>query len=178
MKGPLIAGAAGALAVLAIHSLLAGVKTALFPWVEANQGLISIIALGTALFFAVVEYRRANSAAAERRTEYVDTVLAMVGELEAEGRTLNAAIDASEAAGDMPDGARHDWDRKRVRVGHTIALLRPSAPPDGPLALALAELHEALQNVIGGRDVAEVRASLVRREQEIGDAKAKVAARR
>lgn len=67
---------------------------ALFPAIEANQGLISLVALGVALWFAVLEYRRANRASEDRREEFRRTVLALCDELlEARGEALGQRIE-------------------------------------------------------------------------------------
>lgn len=52
------------------------------PWLEANQGLISLVALTVALVFAVLEYRRANRASDDRREEFRDALIGVCDEIE------------------------------------------------------------------------------------------------
>ena len=51
-----------------------------FPSIEANQGLWSLLALALALFFAWLEFRRANRAEAEPGRRFKQVVLGLLDE--------------------------------------------------------------------------------------------------
>ena len=81
----------------------------LYPLLEANQGLLSLAALVTALFFAVREYERANRAVANRVEEYREAVLSILDDVQtlAEshgvlGFDLHEAIEMLEPFRRMP----------------------------------------------------------------------------
>lgn len=178
MRGALIAGAAGAVLVLVIYALAGFTDRSLFPWFEGNQGFLSVLALAIALVFALIENHRANTAAADRRTEYVDAVLALFDEMDAVTAKFFAAIDVCERDGTSTELGRNHWSWDRARLNETLTILRPSAPPDGPLAIALSELQFALEDGIAGGTPEETRANLAEFDDRLAKVKPRIVARR
>lgn len=179
MKGALAAGAAGALLVLAAYSLAGLSDAEVFPWVESNQGFISVIALAIALTFAVIENHRANTATADRRAEFVATALAILDQVTTANATLRVEMQkAADIGGDLaaPLGV---WGLRRARIRSAVETIRPSAPADGPLAIALADLTDALllYHLPPHPPVEEVARFLVEDEDRIADVRSKIAAR-
>jgi Ser/Thr protein kinase RdoA (MazF antagonist) len=110
-----------------------GVYIPVWQWAEDNQGFLSVLALVAALAIAVFEVIRAARAERRRKEEYVDLVGGILGKL---------AERLKEVAAGSPDNQRADiWSAWR-QAESAVNIVRPSAPPDAELALALAELAE------------------------------------
>lgn len=178
MRGALAAGAGGAVLVLVVYSLAGFTDRALFPWFEGNQGFLSVLALAIALAFALIENHRANTAASDRRAEYVDTALALVDEMEAVSAKFAVAIDACERDGTSTELARTHWSWDRTRLMETLTIIRPSAPADGPLAIALSELQFALEEGVAGGTPDETRKNLGQFDAGLAKVKPKILGRR
>lgn len=116
---------------------------ALIPSVEANQGLISILALAVALGVAIHEYRRALRAEAKRNTDFRAVVSGMLTELIDEAATQLKRADKIQEQLDG-NAVFGPWRRKADLAFSAMQAVRPSAPPNPKMLLILAEIEEKL----------------------------------
>lgn len=143
--GPLAAGAVGALTVLIVYAAVRGTRGAVFQWAEDNQGTLSLVALIVALVFALVENHRANNAPSLAKSEYIDTILEVLDNTVANTEHLERFLREDDRNTFLVQEVIESFNRAIDDNRETIRLLRPSAPPDGPLALHLSKLEELHQ---------------------------------
>ncbi|MGQ2989502.1 MAG: hypothetical protein ACT6RD_03425 [Brevundimonas sp.] len=95
-----------------------------FPVLEANQGAISLAALVIALVFAIIEHRRANRAAEDRRDEFRKAAMAVCDDM------------LPIVAGDLSNKSRLN--------GQVLDDLMRAPPPAPALIRAVRELRTQL----------------------------------
>lgn len=129
--------------VLALSPLLAlrhvfGSSGALVPWAEANQGLLSLLALAAALAVALFENGRALRADDNNRREYVDFIIGVIDEVD--------AFTASQEICDLasPEDLEKAWSKGSLPMRFTIDSARHAVVRDPVLAIQLNRLHHAM----------------------------------
>ena len=113
------------------------------PGIEANQGLISIVALILALVVAMLEYRRALDTERKRVSEFRSLVTGLLDELIAEANRQIAAGDrVREALGG--NAIFPPWRRLADKTHKAFETIRPTAPPRPQMLLVLLDIEDAI----------------------------------
>lgn len=116
-------------------------KTAVIPGAEANQGLLSLLALAAALAVAVFENARALGQGDQERREFVEAVVQIIDEIDdaaaASEERIRTRVD--------PTHVLEEFQRALVSPRFLVDSLRHRAPSDAPLALAVTRLWTELQ---------------------------------
>lgn len=115
---------------------------AIWPWAEANQGLLSILALVAALAVALVEFLRAEQAERRLRSGFMRSVVALLDEVEQQ--TLGP-LNELRAGAKVVHLWR--WVEMMASARGTLDLLRASAPPDVRLILLLRKVSGHMAEV-------------------------------
>jgi hypothetical protein len=110
------------------------------PWAETNQGLLSLLALAIALFFAVWENARVLRADHSRINEYIDIADAVISEVELLRRTQFQYI---RDTGDSETGLRM-YEEGVIAPRFVISTLANSTPADAPLAIEMQDILRRL----------------------------------
>lgn len=143
----------------------------LLPWVEANQGLIAIVTLASALLVALFEQWRSHRAELGRHGDFRKAVLDLCDRLIEE---IDASIGSLEAARGPTAGQAADgvWYPLAMQTRGAIEELMPAAPPSAKVILAATAIKHWLhpsRDLKPTNDVeAALRAFRARREQFVG----------
>ena len=117
----------------------------LFPFLEANQGFLSLAALLVAFAFALWEAHRANDASNDRAREAVELAISSLNiclaSLE-DALTLARTTPHGERA--MTAGSRADHALKRA--GRALKVILQSTPPSASLLVALTDAEDYLSH--------------------------------
>lgn len=124
----------------------------IWPWAEANAGLLSLIALVLALALALFEHKRADDAWKARFNEYVVLVYGLTIETAA---YLSPIVNGLAADVRAQRNLLAEWETARVAALEALATARPAAPPDPFLQLAVDRLIKAMSEDISAPDHAE-----------------------
>ena len=117
---------------------------ALFPWIEANQGFLSLLALVVALAVAVFEHWRVIRERQEALRHTIRTAIELVDELEA----IRAAA-WEKYKSDVRSTAAAGFGGEAKRAGEVFRVLAATTPMTGKVALTLmraARRCEAMQS--------------------------------
>lgn len=143
-----------------------------WPWAEANQGLLSVGALGLATLAFMAETRRANKAEAEalRKERQADRRSALERRRAAEHERRRQisdfadlvsemtrdfvdacieAVDRLETSDDQMPGLPGDWLHTAIELRESLKAVLPSSPRDAELVLATHRIIELLRNAEG-----------------------------
>lgn len=107
-----------------------------WPWAEANQGLLSSLALFAAVLVAVIEARRARLAMHARLRDFSKATIEVIEALIKESRAV-------PPAGENPGWVRSDWDACREAVVVSLQAMLAAAP-DGQMAIETARVVRRL----------------------------------
>jgi hypothetical protein len=134
-----------------INITLASGDAGLWPAIEANQGLISILALCAALAVALLEYRRALQVERDRGSRFRETIVGLLivslGHID-EALSVNAQAAQHEGAAGLAI-----WRRNADLTQKVIVALRPAAPQDPALLRLLVEIECAYDPASGARTI-------------------------
>ncbi len=154
------------------------------PWTKSDiiaawSAAISVSAILAALALAVWEHRRASRADARRRRDFIDAAVAVLDEAISQAQAFeDACLSQSDQAAAI--GILSNITLERAKS--SLSALRPVAPPDGPLALALTGAVEALVPTAlaysRGPDDGSMRESITMTLALLQVAKAQISARR
>jgi hypothetical protein len=138
-------GIAFALLMLCWRIWIVGSEQPVWPAVERNQGLITLIALAAAL--AAIWYQRhlTQTETARRAHEHVVVVLELADSYLAD---LSRILEMQG----ITAAALEHWNRSRKSKRKTLDLLRQSSPPDGRLVLLQGNLDDGFENPFWSRD--------------------------
>ncbi|WP_146218194.1 MULTISPECIES: hypothetical protein [unclassified Caulobacter] len=143
-----------------------------WPWAEANQGLLSVGALGLAMLAFMAETRRANKAEAEalRKERQADRRSTLERRRAAEHERRRQisdfadlvsqmtrdfvdacieAVDQLETSDDQMPGLPGNWLHTAIELRESLKAILPSAPRDAELVLATHRIIELLRNAEG-----------------------------
>ena len=114
----------------------------IWPWAEANQGLLSLLALAAALAIALFEYFRAERAEHRRQRDYVSLVTDLLDGLgtsldELEARTPTQDVLFSDTVG--------DWNAHIGKAYQVAEAIIPVVPPNAKLALLMLDIRDFLR---------------------------------
>ena len=167
----LAAAMAALVSALALRNAF-GTDKALVPWAEANQGLLSVLALASALAIALFENGRALRADDDDRREYVDFILSVVDGLDA----FTASEEVNQLVG-KDDDLEQVWSKGSLPLRFTIDSARHAVVRDPVLAVQINRLHHAMG--WGIRKSNDTRISTPEQMREfLADVRAKIASRR
>lgn len=122
----------------------------LWPWVEANQGLLSLAAIALALAIALVEFFRAERASLRLRAGFISSISALLQMAEQSTSDLIEELQAPR----MTWLSVEHWRGELGSTKQTLDLLRASAPADAALILLLQHVSDVLGlNVEGAMEL-------------------------
>lgn len=113
---------------------------AIWPWAEANQGLLSLLALVVAFIFALYENWRANAASGDDRRSFADEVVGVIDHV----LDLTAIAERAEAAGSSHDAVVTAWNGAIIAPRLTLDTLRRVPVRNARIALAINDLWQRL----------------------------------
>jgi len=143
-----------------------------WPWAEANQGLLSVGALGLAALAFMAETRRANKAEAEalrkerqadrrsalerrraaghERRRQISDFADLVSEMTRDFVDASIeAVDRLETSDDQMPGLPGNWLNTAIELRESLKAVLSSAPRDAELVLATHRIIELLRNAEG-----------------------------
>ena len=124
--------------------------TPIWPWVEANQGLFSLLAIALALVIALIEFLRAERVARRLQVGFISSISALLQMAEQSTSILIGDLQAPRMTWLDAEG----WRGQIRSTKQTLDLLRASAPSDAPLILLLQHASELLNlNVDGAMEL-------------------------
>lgn len=94
----------------------------MFVWCEANQGFLSTVALGVAVWLVLYEQRRAKEAENFRLTTFVTQAVELIDYMVTK---TQAAINEIPIKGNC---AATDWDEARFAIDFALKALIPTSP--------------------------------------------------
>lgn len=136
----LIGGLVAWAGLRAVIAYLADPHAPLLPFAEANQGLLSLLALGAALGVAAFEFVRAERAYLERRREFIDLVLDLLSGIAKQGPITRGQL----TTGAKPSEIAMGFLDVQIPAAATINLIRQSVPPHARLAIQMQKLWEVI----------------------------------
>ena len=143
------------------------VAVIVWPWAEANQGFLSILALAAALSVALFEYFRAERAEQKRERDYVRLVTDLLDGLRWRLDELAAKEPTQEI---LLSDTVGDWNAHIGKAFQAVEAIIPAVPPNAKLALLMFDIRESfrLNEIAIGTNTSALDARIVGLQEMIG----------